>query len=63
MTVTSANQFDEKADFTDHVVSSLRQRGEYHEFIFTGVPPSWADAVYQLIDENIPSRLVIAFCV
>ncbi|GFF34895.1 hypothetical protein IFM46972_04386 [Aspergillus udagawae] len=56
MTVTSANQFDEQADFTDHVVSSLRQSREYHEFMFTGVPPLWADAVYQLIDEKIPSR-------
>ncbi|GFF82790.1 hypothetical protein IFM61606_02540 [Aspergillus udagawae] len=56
MTVTSANQFDKQADFTDHVVSSLRQSREYHEFIFTGVPPSWADAVYQLTDEKIPSR-------
>ncbi|KAF7169370.1 hypothetical protein CNMCM5623_002133 [Aspergillus felis] len=56
MTVTSATQFDKQADFRDHVVSSLRQNNEYHAFIFTGVPPSWADAVYQLIDEKIPSR-------
>ncbi|PKX89817.1 uncharacterized protein P174DRAFT_378604 [Aspergillus novofumigatus IBT 16806] len=56
MTVTSANQFDKQADFKDHVVSSLHQNREYHEFIFTDVPPSWADAVYQLIDEIIPSR-------
>ncbi|GIJ84795.1 hypothetical protein Asppvi_003646 [Aspergillus pseudoviridinutans] len=56
ITVTSANQFDEQADFTDHIVSSLRQNNEYHVFIFTGVPPSWADAVYQLIDENSLSK-------
>ncbi|GFF71996.1 hypothetical protein IFM47457_03025 [Aspergillus lentulus] len=56
MTVTSANHFDKQADFTDHVVSSLHRNREYHEFIFNDVPPSWADAVYQHIDEIIPSR-------
>ncbi|GIK02050.1 hypothetical protein Aspvir_006093 [Aspergillus viridinutans] len=56
VTVTSANQFDWLTDFIHHVVSLLRQNREYHEFIFTDVPPSWADAVYQLIDEKIPSR-------
>jgi hypothetical protein len=28
MTVTSVNQFDEQADFIDHVISSLRQNNE-----------------------------------
>ncbi|KAG2027613.1 hypothetical protein GB937_000052 [Aspergillus fischeri] len=39
MTVTSANQFDQQADFTDHVVSSLHRNREYHELIFTDVLP------------------------
>jgi hypothetical protein len=57
MTVTSAGQFNnELADFTDHVLSSLSQVNEDHEFIFTDVPSSWADVVFQLFDEKIPSR-------
>lgn len=56
MTVTSANQFNEQADFTGHVLSSLAQVNEDHEFIFTDVPFSWGDVVFRLIDEKIPSR-------
>jgi hypothetical protein len=56
MTVTSADQFDGSADFTDHVVSSLHRNREYHEYIFTDVPRWFAEAVYQLVDEYIPSR-------
>jgi hypothetical protein len=56
MTVTSANQFDKQAVFEGHVLSSLCQVKEYHEFVFTDVPPSWAEVALQLIDEKIPSR-------
>jgi hypothetical protein len=56
MTVTSAKQFDEQAVFEGHVLSSLHRVKEYHEFVFTDVPPSWGEVALRLIDEKIPSR-------
>ncbi|KKK25591.1 hypothetical protein AOCH_000088 [Aspergillus ochraceoroseus] len=56
MTVTSARQFDKLAVFEAHVLSYLRRVKEYHEFVFTDVPPSWGQAILRLIDEKIASR-------
>jgi hypothetical protein len=54
--LTSANQFDKQAVFESYILSSLCPVKEYHELVFTDVPPSWGEAVLQLIDEKIPSR-------
>lgn len=55
-TVTSTAQFGEFNDFKHRILSSLSLAKEYHEFVFTHVPPSWAESIFQLIDEKIPSR-------
>jgi len=56
ITVTSANQFSTQAAFEDHILSSLLEVDEYHEFVFTDVPPLWGDPAFQLTGEEIPSR-------
>lgn len=56
LTVTSVKQFDNQLAFEAHVLSTLSQVKEYHEFVFTNVPASWGKAVFQLIDEEISSR-------
>ncbi|KAJ5731627.1 uncharacterized protein N7483_006135 [Penicillium malachiteum] len=58
MTVNSANQFNTEAAFQYHIISSLRQAQEYHEFLYTDVPRSWGEVILQVIDEKISSRHV-----
>jgi hypothetical protein len=55
-TETSARQFDNQATFETHVLSSLHGVQSYHDFVFTDVPSPWGEAVFRIIDENIPAR-------
>lgn len=56
MTVTSANQFDEKSAFQNHLFFSILQAKEYHEFVYTDVPPSWKEIAWRGTDESIRAR-------
>jgi hypothetical protein len=56
MIETSANRFNSQAAFEDHVLSSLRQVETYHDFLFTDVPEDWGEAIFRLVDKEIPSR-------
>jgi hypothetical protein len=40
ITMTSANQFNKQAVFEGYILSSLHRVKEYHEFVFTDMPPS-----------------------